>query len=267
MKTFFFDAGLPRSGSTLLSAILNQNPNIYAGALSPVFDIMYSMDMFFKESEQANAYPKPDCNFKIISSIIENYYSDTNKPYVIDKCRAWTGQIPFIEKYITPNPKIICTVRNPLDILASFIDLIHKNSSEISFIDNFLIKNNIEVNDNNRCDHLMSPYGVVFNSINGIAKAFYENRNNNLLLINYDDLVLNPQKIITKLYQFLGIEYYEHHYENIENVFRENDKKIYGISSMHDVRPYIEKTNKKYEDVLSNYVINKYKNLDFWNKS
>jgi len=35
-KTFHFISGLPRSGSTLLSAILRQNPRFYAGMTSPV---------------------------------------------------------------------------------------------------------------------------------------------------------------------------------------------------------------------------------------
>ena len=36
MKTFFFISGLPRSGSTLLSSILKQNPDFYADISSPV---------------------------------------------------------------------------------------------------------------------------------------------------------------------------------------------------------------------------------------
>ena len=39
---FYFDCGLPRSGSTLLTALLNQNPHIHAGTLSPVFELMYN---------------------------------------------------------------------------------------------------------------------------------------------------------------------------------------------------------------------------------
>lgn len=266
MKSFFFDAGLPRSGSTLITAILNQNPKIYAGVLSPVFQLMHNTEVFFQVSEQAKAYPKPECNSKIISSILENYYSDTDKPYVIDKSRAWTGQIPFIQKYITKTPKIICTVRHPLDILASFIDLIHQNPNEISFIDKALFENKVELTDDNRCDFLMSPMGVVFNSINGIAKAFYEKNHSCLHLIDYNDLIEFPQKIITEIYEFLELEEYSHQFENITTSLRERDKEIYGISKMHELKSNIEKTNRDYKDILSSYIINKYGNLDFWNK-
>ena len=48
---FYFDCGLPRSGSTLLTALLNQNPDIHAGTLSPVFELMYFSDDILKENK------------------------------------------------------------------------------------------------------------------------------------------------------------------------------------------------------------------------
>ena len=36
MKSYYFISGLPRSGSTLLSAILRQNPDFYADIASQV---------------------------------------------------------------------------------------------------------------------------------------------------------------------------------------------------------------------------------------
>jgi sulfotransferase len=36
MKSYYFISGLPRSGSTLLSGILKQNPDFYADIASPV---------------------------------------------------------------------------------------------------------------------------------------------------------------------------------------------------------------------------------------
>ncbi|HEY2623443.1 MAG TPA: sulfotransferase, partial [Dyella sp.] len=39
-RKFHFISGLPRSGTTLLAAILNQNPRFRAGMTSPLADIM-----------------------------------------------------------------------------------------------------------------------------------------------------------------------------------------------------------------------------------
>ena len=42
-KQFVFLSGLPRTGSTLLSAILSQNPKIYSEGNSAVCQLMYDM--------------------------------------------------------------------------------------------------------------------------------------------------------------------------------------------------------------------------------
>ena len=39
-RKFHFISGMPRSGTTLLAAILNQNPRFRAGMTSPLADIM-----------------------------------------------------------------------------------------------------------------------------------------------------------------------------------------------------------------------------------
>ena len=112
---FYFDCGLPRSGSTLLTALLNQNPNIHAGTLSPVFELMYYTNEIL-HNEQAKAFPKPKVFQEIVTSTIVNYYSDVKNEVVIDKCRAWPAHIDIIKKHVTNNPKLICTVRHPLDM-------------------------------------------------------------------------------------------------------------------------------------------------------
>ena len=70
---FYFDCGLPRSGSTLLTALLNQNPNIHAGTLSPVFELMYYTNEILHR-EQAKAFPKPKIFQEIVTNTLINYY-------------------------------------------------------------------------------------------------------------------------------------------------------------------------------------------------
>jgi len=51
MKELFFISGLPRSGSTLLSAILRQNPKMYADISSPVQGLVNSAVQVITGSE------------------------------------------------------------------------------------------------------------------------------------------------------------------------------------------------------------------------
>ena len=121
MKKYYFMSGLPRSGSTLLSSILNQNPRMYSGPSSPVVAIMLTLENAISNDELFLAFPKAEQAGKIISSVIENYYSDVDKPVIIDKNRSWVNRVHYIPGYFGVEAKILCPVRNVDEILTSFI--------------------------------------------------------------------------------------------------------------------------------------------------
>jgi len=64
----------------------------------------------------------------------------------------------------------------------------------------------------------------------------------------------------------LRMKPFEYDFDNIIAKDREKDKEVYGLETMHEVRPSIKKTSKHYSEVLSQDVINKYNNMDFWNR-
>ncbi len=262
-KTYHFMAGLPRSGSTLLKSILDQNPNIHANPVSPIMELMYHTEEYLKQSEQYLGYPKPKSAYKIISSYIDNYYFDREEPVIIDHCRAWSNNIERIKTYITPNPKIICPVRDIAEILTSFITMVHRNDDQVSFIDQHLIEKGVTVDDDNRCQYLMSDEGIVEQALWAQSQAFIKNDTRHLLMVEYDDLVNNPDETMRRIYDFLEIDYYDHNFKNVENNHRENDDQWY-LKDMHYVRKEVKKTSKKPEDVLSPYILNKYKKLEYW---
>ena len=262
---FYFDCGLPRSGSTLLTALLNQNPKIHAGTLSPVFELMYYSRELLSKGEQAKAFPKPKIFREITTNNIITYYSDVNNEVVIDKCRAWPAHINLIKDYITNNPKLICTVRHPLDILASFITLFHKDGT-LNFIDKAMLQQGLTITDDNRCHYMMNPGGIVWESMNALATAFRQKQQHHIHLIQYDDLVSNPSQEIAKLHGFLELDPFVYDFDNVVAKDREKDLEIYGLPTMHEIRKKVNKISKPYTEVLSSEVINKYINYDFWNQ-
>jgi sulfotransferase len=98
-KTYYFMAGLPRSGSTLLSSLLNQNPRIHSGPSSPVTGLMLLLEQQLSSDELFLAYPKPQQAARIIASTLENYYLDVEKPVIIDKNRSWVNRVHYIPGY------------------------------------------------------------------------------------------------------------------------------------------------------------------------
>jgi len=256
-------SGLPRCGSTLLTALLNQNPSIHASTNSPVLDtIHYSEEYLLYNSEQYKAHPKPQSAHKVLASIAPNYYFDIKEPIIVDKSRGWVNQIQHITDYITDSPKIICPVRNIYDILTSFLYLIHKNR-RVSFIDEGLKRNNLEITNDNRCDYMMSPQGIVGMSYHALSEAYRKGHQDKILLVDYDDLVRSPQQQLNRIYDFLGEERYTHSFENVSPKFDENDD-VYKLDNMHTVRGKVEKIYHDSEKYLSAYILDKYKKMEFW---
>lgn len=260
-------AGLPRSGSTLLKSILNQNPILHTEPVSPVLELTHYTNAYFQDSEQYLGYPKPKSAHKVISSIIDNYYHEVEKPVVIDHCRAWSNNIQMLKTFVTPNPRIICPVRNITEILTSFITMIRRNSDQVSFVDQHLIQMGLPINDDNRCHYLMSKDGIVEQALWAQSQAFIRGDDQkHLLMIEYDDIVENPKTTMKKIYEFLDLEYYEHQFNNIENSHREIDDQWY-LKDMHHVRKTIKKQSKSPQDVLSKTILDTYSNLEYWKNS
>ena len=273
MKKFYFMAGLPRAGSTLLSTLLNQNPRLYSGPSSPVLGAMYAIHNNFISNELYTGYPKPDAVNQIIGSVIENWYYDVEKPVVIDKNRAWCARVPFIEGYIKQEAKIIVPVRRIDEILTSILTMIKRNpfkdgQPRINFVDEYLVKANIPINDENRCQHLLNPDGIVWESLNATKLGVDEGHSDKFHYVDYNDLVNDPQTELNKIYTFLGEESFEHTFDNLSNQHREDDITTYGLGDMHEVHSKLEKTSSDPLEVLPSSIIELYnsnkESLEFW---
>lgn len=224
-------SGLPRSGSTLLSAILSQNPDIHAEGNSAVCQLMWDIQVSCETSsnDQLMASNRENTQYEIISSIPKIYYKGVKSKYIFDKCRSWTLEpnINMIRDYITKDPKIIVLTRPIDEIVRSFVELRKRNNW----------KGDLE------SDLLVEGSEPIMRSLDGVNYA-KENNNGEFLFIEYDDLVDNTIDVIDKIYEFCGIEKFEHNLNHIENKHPENDL-IYGLVGMHDIRPTISRNKYK----------------------
>ena len=268
-KTFYFMAGLPRSGSSVLSAILNQNPRFYSGPSSPVLSTMFSVENHLLNDELFSGYPKPEQAKQIISSIPFQFYSDRKEEVIVDKNRAWTARVPYIEGYIGQQAKIICPVRDIDEILTSMIMMIRRNpyqegQGRINFIDEQLVKLNIPLNDDNRCQYIAGPQGILGQSLNAIVEGFNQGFGDRIHFVEYGDLVNKPEETLQNLYDFLGEEYYEHTFDDLQNQSREEDLRTYGLADMHEVYKELKFTAPNPRDILSLETLDKCSGMDIW---
>ena len=247
-------SGLPRSGSTLLSAILSQNPKIHAEGNSAVCQLMWDLKLSCTVNckEQLGASNRQSTIDELVSKIPEIYYSniDDNEKIVVDKCRTWTSSdnLEMLKKYIDKDIKIIVLERPILEVVNSFCKIYEKNNVEKD-LNKFLALNSAPI---------MSP-------LNGLLHAKFNNQENIFLFLTYNELIEQTQETIQKIYDFCGWEYFEHDLNNIVPKYKENDNeyKLYGL---HDVSRTITKPDGTIvlpQEIIDkcNYIDNNMKSL------
>lgn len=238
-------SGLPRSGGTLLSSILNQNPDIYSSAESPLAPMMISLN------NQHNIKSSLDSDrSKDIDSVISNtpslFYQEYDEKYIIDKSFLWLEPAGYslIEKHIKNDIKIICVVREPLEIFASWNRVAGKNKTPDE-IANFFQQD-------------------VFNGISNMKRIIAENKQDSILLLEYNNLIDKPKESLEKVYNFLNIEQFDHNFDNIVNPHSHTDS--WGIKGQHIVKPSLQKEDYDIKSIFSDKIIDKYSKLNFWEK-
>lgn len=260
-------AGLPRAGSTMLSSILNQNPKIYSGPSSPVLNIMMGLENFLANDEFFKAYPKQEQAGKIIANVIQHFYSDIQKPIIVDKNRGWLNNIHYIDGYFGIKPKILVPVRNMDEILASFISMHRRNEiqtdGKLNFMDEMLVKAGLSLTDENRCA-MLSNQGVVGSSYQAIRQALMQGHEKSMHFIEYDDMTNDPNETMRKVYEFLEMDFYQHDFDNLKNVNQEKDAEIYGFKDMHVVRKKVEKISNDPKDILPASILEFCMGAEFW---
>ena len=243
IKQFVALSGLPRTGSTLLSAILSQNPEIHAEGNSAVCQFMWDMQQSVVNSEQLKATNK-DILDALVKPIPHIYYADVTKPIVVDKCRSWTlaANVEILNRYFNNPPKVIVLVRPMVEIVASFLALRKANGwSDVETI-------------------LEDGSEPIMRSLAGVEWA-RKNNNGEFLFVTYDDLVDNTQASLDRIYNHCGWEPFVHDLDNIINHHKENDA-VYGLIGQHDVRPQISRRTVSID--LPDELIKECNRLDEW---
>jgi sulfotransferase len=184
-ENIVFLAGLPRTGSTLLTSILSQNPEIHTAGNSALCPLMWEMQDACSRTEQI--MNRPDIPDKFIGSMPEIFYKDVHSSIIIDKCRTWTLQpnIELIYKYINLNPKIIVMNRPIIDVIKSIIYIRKMNNwknPEYKLLDD-------------DGEFLMRPLQSVYNSL-------FLNQEH-ILHIQYSNLIEDTENTLKKVYDFI----------------------------------------------------------------
>ena len=251
MKSYYFISGLPRSGSTLLSSILRQNPEFYADIASPVdtlaestIDIITSNFTVIEERRK-----------NLLHGIFDGYYQNIDRPIIFDSSRNWTKKTSLLQA-LFPYTKILCPVRDIVSILNSFEVLFNKNCFHTKQINEKVFSENIfertqEIFEREviKC-HLFLKEGYTVNS-------------QMIHFIEYENLCKEPEKTMRGVYEFLEKPYYSHDFENVAYSNEWFDMAC-NVKDLHTVKKRVE--YKPPRCVLLPEIVQKYNNMnmEFW---
>lgn len=267
LKQFFYIAGLPRTGSSVLCAILNQNPKFHVSTASPLSDILYRTVNDWQNINQVKTYSHPDSLKNLWLHIQEGLYAHIDEEIIFDKSRAWHMRDP-LESYrqiVGSEMKVICLVDSVPDILGSFIHLIERNKDSNNFIDNQLRKEGADINTENRCKVMLrSVTGSVGWCFQHLKDSYFSINRKNLHLIERVDLISKPEEVLKKLYLFIQEDYFHHELFNLKATREENDSIVYGMKNLHRVEAELYHRRYNVEDVLGPELYQRFSGKEFW---
>ena len=244
IEQFVALSGLPRTGSTLLSSILSQNPKIHAEGNSAVCQLMWDVHQSVVNSEQIKATNRDLLNV-LVKPIPHAYYAGVTKPIIVDKCRSWTlsANVEMLNRYFDNAPKIIVLVRPIVEIVASCMNLFKNNG--VTHLQAGLLDDGSE---------------PIMRSLAGVEWA-RKNNNGEFLFVTYDELVDDTEVTLDRIYEHCGWQSFSHNFDEIVNQYQENDD-VYGLKGQHDIRPQVGRRTVDID--LSDELVEKCNRLDEW---
>jgi len=259
-----FISGLPRSGSTLLSALLRQNPRFSASMTSPVAALVGAwlpkmsggeFEGFFDDAKRA----------RMLRSVLETYHAQepglsSGDSVVFDTNRSWTGRTALLGQ-LYPASRIICCVREIGWIIDSIERMLAKNSLQLSRMFDFQPGSSVY----GRVESLMnSEHGLIGLSWSTLREAWFSEEAKRLIVVPYDHLVKEPKRTLHRLYAELGETYFEHDLQNVVYEEPDYDANI-GMPGLHTVRQKVEYQQRM--PCIPPDIFTKYGNTHFWEKA
>jgi sulfotransferase len=261
-KTYHFISGLPRSGSTLLSSILKQNPRFTSGISDPLASYAHSIIRDTNTAVGMDAAVPIEKRREIIKDIFDSFYKN-DREVCFNTNRGWTADTSLL-KDLFPNFKMIVCLRDVPWILDSFEQLNAKNPYTIKPLYHHQELGNVH----DRCRILMGEMpnfgGYVHGPLINVQQSMFSNEIGHICYVEYDTLVQNPRAVMQKIYQFLGETWYEHDFDNVEDSYDEFDNQA-KISGLHTVRRKVEYQDRR--SILPGELWDRYSPMSFWKQN
>tara|TARA_R100001163_G_C5059818_1_gene196530 strand:+ start:215 stop:1024 length:810 start_codon:yes stop_codon:yes gene_type:complete len=258
-KKIFFLVAMPRSGNTLFASIINQNPKIACTANSITFEIYKEIGLL-KQSDTFINYPDHKSLNNVLDSVYEMYYKHWPQEVILDRGPTTPTNINLLNKHFRQPIRGVIIWRDLLDVLASYIKWFENEPTA------FINKNFNTIEE--KLLELMHKNGAISRELAAIHYILNSEYKEKFYLVRYEDLVTKPKETITGVYDFLGLNHYDHRYTNLDQ-FELNgisyDDTIVG-KNMHTIKTELKLESNPYKKMIPQSIIDRYEHIKIFRK-
>ncbi len=257
-RKYHFITGLPRSGSTLLSALLRQNPRFHAAMTSPVGGIFNACVSAMGADNEFAVFLDETQKQAILRGIFDGYYGALSpaREVVFDTNRAWASRLPAL-RTLFPGAKAICCVRNPAWVFDSIERLLRRNALDESKLFSPAERADIY----SRAEALARRDRMIGFAWAALREGFYGEDAGEMLLVDYDILASRPAETMALIYEFLGEAPFAHDFDNVEYTAEEFDATMMA-KGLHVVRGRVELKSRR--TILPPDIFQRFAEMMFW---
>ncbi len=236
-----FIVGMPRSGSTMLAALLNQNPRFYASGTSAAQIIFSSLYHQFSSAGEMAALMDDDQRREVLHAVVDAiHYKRGDRPVVFDTNRKWLQRAEQLVA-LYPLCRFIVCVRDPARVVSS----LEKARRSLTFRQSKMFGPDTTLVQ--RVKHLTADDGIVGNCLGMIRDALTGPMADRMIVVDYDRFLDKPEGTMDLLYQFLREPSFQHDFQNFSFDLPDLDAFL-NMPGLHSIRGPLRPAN--HETVL-----------------
>ena len=256
-RRLHFISGLPRAGSTLLAALLRQNPRFCAGISSPMAGIYLALQEAVSAKGESSIFLDDAARERLLQGAFSSFYKTVEAERTIfDGHRLWCAKLSGLKR-LFPEARVIACVRQVPWVMDSFERLIRSNAFQLSGIFSYDGANTVY----GRLEGLAKESGTVGFAWNALKEAYYGEQADRLILLRYESLTARPRETLRRLYELLGEPWFVHDLETVAFAAEEFDRRL-GTPGLHRVRGKVAREER--QTVLPPDLFRKYEGDSFW---
>ncbi|MBD8871342.1 sulfotransferase [Rhodanobacter sp. DHB23] len=248
-------SGLPRSGSTLLSALLRQNPRFHAGVSSPACSLMTAVLPRMSGTAEFAPFFDEERRGRVLRSLFWAYHDTPPEDGVLfDTNRSWTARMGLVDR-LFPSARVICCVRDVPWVIDSMEAMVRRNPTHTSRTFDAKVARNIY----GRVEQWMEPQrGLIGAAWSSLREAWFGEHANKLVVVRYESLTRQSRETMDQLYQALGEASFQHDFDNVLYDEEQYDAGL-GTPGLHTVRrqvAFVERPTILPPDIFCQYADN-----------